>query len=125
MRYTTIILSNQNNNQSITSNYNDVLHIVLQLQKVWLQNHLTEEENYIQFCQNEITQLNTRVEETERLIQNQFDQDICDNHRLNLQHYNNQLWRLSGNLLILEEEFDRIRNNVLYEISIIDTLLGN
>ena len=81
--------------------------------------------NYIQFCQNEITQLNTRVEETERLIQNQFDQDIHDNHRLNLQHYNNQLWRLAGNLLVLEEEFDRIRNNVLYEISIIDTLLGN
>ena len=59
------------------------------------------------------------------MIQKEFDQDIRDNHRLNLQHYNNQLWRLSGNLLILEEEFDRIRNNVLYEISIIDTLLGN
>ena len=118
-------MSNQNNNQSITSNYNDVSHIVLQLQKVWLQNHSTEEEKYIQFRLNELTQLTTRVEETERLIQNEFDQDIRDNHRLNLQHYNNQLWRLSGNLLVLEEEFDRIRNNVLYEISIIDTLLGN
>ena len=118
-------MSNQNNNESNASNYNNVSHIVLSLQKIWLQHHLTEEENYIQSCENEITQLTTSVEETERLIQNEFNQDIYDNHCLDLQRYNNQLWRLSGNLLVLEEEFDRIRNNVLYEISIIDTLLGN
>ena len=90
-------MSNQNNNESNTSNYNNVSNIVLSLQKIWLQHHLTEEENYIQYCQNEITQLTTRIDETEILIQNELDDEISDNHRLDLQRYNNQLWSLSGN----------------------------
>ena len=113
------MMSNQNNNESNASNYNNVLHIVLLMQKYWLQYYLTEEENYIQYHQNEVTELSSIIEETERFIHFELDDEIRDNHRLDLQRYNNQLWNLSGNLLLLEEEYNQLRNDVLYEIFIL------
>ena len=118
-------MSNQNYNESNGSNYNNVSHIVLLMQKYWFQYYLTVEENYIQYHQNEVTELSSIIEETERFIHFELYDEIRDNHRLDLQRYNNQLWNLSGNLLLLEEEYDQLRNDVLYEIYIIDTLIGN
>ena len=72
----------------------------------------------------QVDEIYQRINETERQISSTSDPNVADNLQQNLQHCSNQSFRMEGNYQNLVEEFERFRDDILYKVSIIDSIIG-
>ena len=98
--------------------------IVLRLQKERLTAMILDEERWIQTQRNRIEDMHQHVREIERQISNETDAELRSDLLTSLHLYNQRIWREQSHLSTMEDEFQRVRNNLLHDIWKIEELLG-
>ena len=94
----------------------------------WIKDKLIEEfdemNEKIEYEQGQIQQNETWKEEYEHelfLTNDDFRNDML---RMNIRHTDDQIYNLLGNIQIIRDEYEEIKNNVNWEINVIKTILN-
>ena len=98
--------------------------IVLQLQKERLTAMILAEENWIQSQRDRVAQMHVHVGELEMQINDETNAELRSDLETSLHLYNRRIFREEMHLESMEEEFQRLRNNLLHDIWLIEELLG-
>ena len=95
------------------------------IQKQWLLELLRKEEEHIQYERESVQQIYINMRQIESQIQNETDSESINHLRLILRFTANQAFRAEANLENMEFEYQELRNDLLYDISSINMIIGD